>query len=144
MKTLKIIALTCLFSLAFTLSSHAQEKGTSEINLGYGLATSVTLMSTFDDIFNDLFISDQANGGSVGAFFLSYDYAIADRVNACKQHLKHSIEWKGKILGIAEMKRHYSNYFKGIPHFKDYRIKIITSECTDEIFELLDEIKLKF
>ena len=70
MKTLKIIALTCLFSLAFTLSSHAQEKGTSEINLVYGLATSVTLMSTFDDIFNDLFISDQANGGSVGAFFL--------------------------------------------------------------------------
>ncbi len=69
---------------------------------------------------------------------------IADRVNACKQHLKHSIEWKGKILGIAEMKRHYSNYFKGIPHFKDYRIKIITSECKDEIFELLDEIKLKF
>ena len=69
---------------------------------------------------------------------------IADRVNACKQHLKHSIEWKGKILGIAEMKRHYSNYFKGIPHFKDYRIKIITSEYTDEIFELLDEIKLKF
>lgn len=69
---------------------------------------------------------------------------IADRVNACKQHLKHSIEWKGKILGIAEMKRHYSNYFKGIPYFKDYRIKIITSECPDKIFELLDEIKLKF
>ena len=69
---------------------------------------------------------------------------IADRVDACKRHLEHSIEWKGKILGIAEMKRHYSNYFKGIPHFKDYRIKIITSECTDEIFELLDEIKLKF
>ena len=69
---------------------------------------------------------------------------IVDRVNACKQHLKHSIEWKGKILGIAEMKRHYSNYFKGIPYFKDYRIKIITSECPDKIFELLDEIKLKF
>ena len=69
---------------------------------------------------------------------------IADRVNACKQHLKHSIEWKGEILGIAEMKRHYSNYFKGIPYFKDYRIKIITSECPDKIFELLDEIKLKF
>ena len=69
---------------------------------------------------------------------------IADRVKACKQHLKHSIEWKGEILGIAEMKRHYSNYFKGIPHFKDYRIKIITSESSQEITSLLDEVNLNF
>ena len=70
--------------------------------------------------------------------------AIADRVKACKQHLKHSIEWKGEILGIAEMKRHYSNYFKGIPHFKDYRIKIITSESSEKIKSLLDEVNLNF
>ena len=69
---------------------------------------------------------------------------IADRVKACKQHLKHSIEWKGEILGIAEMKRHYSNYFKGIPHFKDYRIKIITSESSEKIKSLLDEVNLNF
>ena len=70
--------------------------------------------------------------------------AITDRVQACKQHLKHSIEWKGEVLGIAEMKRHYSNYFKGIPHFKDYRIKIITSESSQEITSLLDEVNLNF
>lgn len=70
--------------------------------------------------------------------------AITDRVKACKQHLKHSIEWKGEVLGIAEMKRHYSNYFKGIPHFKDYRIKIITSESSQEITSLLDEVNLNF
>ena len=52
--------------------------------------------------------------------------SIKDRVDVCKQHLKHSIEWKGEVLGIAEMKRHYTNYFKGISHFKDYRIKMIT------------------
>ena len=50
---------------------------------------------------------------------------IKDRVNVCTQHLEHSIEWKGEVLGIAEMKRHYSNYFKGIPHFKDYRLSLI-------------------
>ena len=69
---------------------------------------------------------------------------IKDRVDVCKQHLKHSIEWKGEVLGIAEMKRHYTNYFKGISHFKDYRIKMITSNNKDEIETLLDEVSIKF
>ena len=69
---------------------------------------------------------------------------IADRVSVCKQHLKHSIEWKGEILGIAEMKRHYTNYFKGIPHFKDYRIKLVTSNSVEEIQDTLEEVKLNF
>jgi len=69
---------------------------------------------------------------------------ISERVQACKQHLKHSIEWKGTILGIAEMKRHYTNYFKGIPHFKDYRIKMVTSNCEKEIQELLDQVAVQF
>ena len=69
---------------------------------------------------------------------------IADRVIACKQHLKHSIEWKGQILGIAEMKRHYTNYFKGIAHFKDYRIKMVTSDSEKEIQSLLDEVAMTF
>ena len=69
---------------------------------------------------------------------------IADRVAACKQHLQHSIEWKGQILGIAEMKRHYTNYFKGIPHFKDYRIKMVTSNSQKEIQNILDEIAVAF
>ena len=69
---------------------------------------------------------------------------IADRVIACKQHLNHSIEWKGQILGIAEMKRHYTNYFKGIPHFKDYRIKMVTSDSEKEIQSLLDEVAMTF
>jgi nifR3 family TIM-barrel protein len=69
---------------------------------------------------------------------------ITDRVAACKQHLKHSIEWKGKVLGIAEMKRHYTNYFKGISHFKDYRIKMVTSDSEQEIQNLLNEVAEKF
>ena len=69
---------------------------------------------------------------------------IADRVIACKQHLKHSIEWKGQILGIAEMKRHYTNYFKGIPHFKDYRIKMVTSDSPEEVHAILDKVAIEF
>ncbi len=70
--------------------------------------------------------------------------SIKDRVDVCKQHLKHSIEWKGEVLGIAEMKRHYTNYFKGISHFKDYRIKMITSNNKEEIEHILDEVSIKF
>ena len=69
---------------------------------------------------------------------------IADRVIVCKQHLKHSIEWKGEILGIAEMKRHYTNYFKGIPYFKDYRIQLVTSNEIEEIQNTLDKVDKEF
>ena len=69
---------------------------------------------------------------------------MIERVEACKQHLNHSIEWKGKILGIAEMKRHYTNYFKGIIDFKPYRIKMVTSDTEEEIQDTLDEVAVKF
>jgi len=69
---------------------------------------------------------------------------LKDRINICKRHLKHSIVWKGEILGIAEMKRHYSNYFKGIPHFKDYRTKLVTSNKFEEVQGALNEISRKF
>ena len=69
---------------------------------------------------------------------------ISDRVTACKLHLKHSIQWKGEILAIAEMKRHYTNYFKGISHFKEYRIKLVSSNNLEEIETLLNLIAENF
>lgn len=69
---------------------------------------------------------------------------IAERVAITKEHLEMSVKWKGEILGINEMKRHYTNYFKGIPHFKDYRTRLVTSMNLDEITSTLDEISEKF
>ena len=68
---------------------------------------------------------------------------IKDRADAALEHLEMSIKWKGEILAINEMKRHYSNYFKGIPHFKDYRIKLVTSFDLNEVMDTLNEIKEK-
>jgi nifR3 family TIM-barrel protein len=65
---------------------------------------------------------------------------IRARVLATKDHLKMSVEWKGVNLAIAEMKRHYTNYFKGISHFKEYRTKLVTSNDLGEVNELLDWI----
>lgn len=67
--------------------------------------------------------------------------SIADRVEAAIEHLEMSIKWKGEILGIAEMKRHYTNYFKGIAHFKEIRMKLVTSYDLQEIRETLQQIK---
>lgn len=63
---------------------------------------------------------------------------VKERVEAAIQHLEMSVKWKGEALGIAEMKRHYTNYFKGIAHFKDYRMKLVTSFDLKEIKEILD------
>ena len=69
---------------------------------------------------------------------------LKQRVEAAKEHLRMSVEWKNEILAINEMKRHYSNYFKGIPDFKDYRTRLVTSMNLVEIYQTLDEIADKF
>jgi nifR3 family TIM-barrel protein len=69
---------------------------------------------------------------------------IAERVDVCATHLAKSIEWKGAKTGIFEMRRHYSNYFKGIPNFKDYRMKLVSLEDIRDIQLVLEEIKQKF
>ncbi len=66
---------------------------------------------------------------------------IRERVAITREHLTMSVNWKGEILGVAEMKRHYSNYFKGISHFKDYRTKLVTSFDLQELFDVLDHIE---
>ena len=66
---------------------------------------------------------------------------VADRVDAAIEHLEMSVKWKGETLGVAEMKRHYTNYFKGIAHFKQTRMKLVTSFDLEEIRETLQKIK---
>jgi len=69
---------------------------------------------------------------------------ISERVEVCKTHLDKSIAWKGSRVGIFEMRRHYSNYFKGIPDFKEYRMKLVSLENIDHIHEVLQEINERF
>ena len=65
---------------------------------------------------------------------------IEQRVEVISQHLYRSIEWKGLIPGINEMRRHYTNYLKGLPNIKEYRLKLVTVRTTEEIEEILNEI----
>ena len=69
---------------------------------------------------------------------------IAERINVCRTHLTKSIEWKGEKTGIFEMRRHYSNYFKGIPNFKEYRMQLVTLDTLSSINEVLEDIQNKY
>ena len=65
---------------------------------------------------------------------------IAERVDAAKEHLTRSLEWKGERLGIVEMRRHYTNYFRGLRNIKYYRSKLVTEYDPQVLFDILDEI----
>lgn len=69
---------------------------------------------------------------------------LEERIEAARKHLQMSIDWKGEKLGVFETRRHYTNYFKGIPHFKEYRSKMVTSDHSVDVFALLDEVEKKF
>lgn len=69
---------------------------------------------------------------------------MEERVDAARRHLQMSIDWKGEKLGVFETRRHYTNYFKGIPHFKEYRMKMVTSDESADVFAAFDEVLEKF
>jgi tRNA-dihydrouridine synthase B len=66
--------------------------------------------------------------------------SMADRVDAARRHLQMSIDWKGERLGVFETRRHYTNYFKGIPNFKEHRMKMVTSDDSKDVFAAFDEV----
>jgi nifR3 family TIM-barrel protein len=69
---------------------------------------------------------------------------IKERVNVARRHFLMSVEWKGLRTGIFEMRRHYTNYFKGLPDFKPHRIRLVTSEDLHEILEIFHEVEENF
>ena len=61
-----------------------------------------------------------------------------ERVEAARRHLSMSIDWKGEKLAVYETRRHYTNYFKGIPNFKPLRMSLVSAETSEEVFETLE------
>jgi len=72
------------------------------------------------------------------------EITISERVNMAKKHLDMAIKWKGERLGIVETRRHYTNYFKGIPNIKPYRLKMVTTDDKQGVFDVFDEVLEKF
>jgi tRNA-dihydrouridine synthase B len=70
--------------------------------------------------------------------------SVEERVEICRTHAHKSVEWKGEVLGILEMRRHYSNYLKGLSHVKEYRTRLVTVKTLQEVDDILNEVKEKF
>jgi len=66
---------------------------------------------------------------------------IPERTQTCRRHFLEALTYKGEKKGIFEMRKFYGSYFRGLPHFKDFRIKLITSGNVQEILDLLDQIQ---
>ena len=69
---------------------------------------------------------------------------IKERVDVAKEHLDRSIKWKGERVGVVEMRRHYANYFKGIPDFKPLRTKLVTTDDVAGLYEIFEDILCQF
>ncbi|HSZ71846.1 MAG TPA: tRNA dihydrouridine synthase DusB [Cytophagaceae bacterium] len=65
---------------------------------------------------------------------------MEERVRVCKKHLDFSVQWKGDRQGIFEMRTHYTNYFRGISHFKPFRTRLVEAGSYNEVAEILDQI----
>jgi len=66
---------------------------------------------------------------------------LEERIAVCREHLRMAIEWKGEKMGIMETRMHYGNYFKGLPDFKEFRIKMVTSDRAEDVFETFERIR---
>jgi len=72
------------------------------------------------------------------------DPTVSEKVDMAKLQFEKSLEFKSEPVGIYEMRRHLSNYFKGLPHFKETRLKLLTSLNVQEIFDLLEEVRERY
>jgi tRNA-dihydrouridine synthase B len=69
---------------------------------------------------------------------------LIQKVELARMHFHRSLEWKGEPVGIFEMRRHFSNYFKGLPNFKEIRLRLVTCKDTNEILGILGEVQEKY
>ncbi len=69
---------------------------------------------------------------------------LKERLEVCRRHIDLSVKWKGEKTALYEMRKHYSNYFRGIPGFKPYRVRLVTAGSLDELHQVLNDIEHAF
>lgn len=69
---------------------------------------------------------------------------IAERVRISRLHLEKGVEWKGERTAVLEMRKHYSDYFKGYPGFKPFRVALMEALTLEEVTRILNEIEVSY
>ena len=75
---------------------------------------------------------------------LLHEPSVGEKVDIALLHFAKSLQYKEGKRAIFEMRRHFSNYFKGLPHFKETRLRLLTTTDIEEIKNLLEEIRLRW
>ncbi len=70
--------------------------------------------------------------------------SIDERIEVSRTHLYKSLEWKQGRMGILEMRKHYANYFKGLPNVKEFRDRLVRLESVEEIEQVFEEMKVRY
>jgi tRNA-dihydrouridine synthase B len=70
--------------------------------------------------------------------------SLEERINVIREHLLRSVEWKGTVLGILEMRRHYTNYLKGFPYIKEFRNQLVQKNSVEEIEDVLQQVRKRY
>lgn len=70
--------------------------------------------------------------------------SFAERLQTCRTHFEKSVEWKGPKVGVFEMRRHYAQYFRGLPDFKPWRTQLVGADSPDAVLELLNELNMAY
>lgn len=69
---------------------------------------------------------------------------LEEKIDLATEHFNRSVELKGDVVGVLEMRRHLSNYFKGLPHFKDFRMRMLTTKDPADVLKILEEIRSNY
>ena len=69
---------------------------------------------------------------------------VAERVRVSKIQLQRSVEWKGEHIALLEIRKHWASYFKGLPNFKPFKMRLMETLSVEEVFAILDEIKRQY
>ena len=72
----------------------------------------------------------------------SYYFSLNEKIDHIIEHLNKSIEYRGERIGILLLRRHLAQYFKSLPDFREYKIKLLTSDSPQEIVDLLEQIRV--
>ena len=69
---------------------------------------------------------------------------VAERIRIARIHFERSMEWKNEYTAVIEIRKHWTNYFKGLSHFKPFKMRLMEVKTADEIRQLLDEIEKNY
>ncbi len=70
--------------------------------------------------------------------------SLKEKIETCRSHINKSVDWKGERIGLAEMRKHYNHYFKGLYDFKRLRIRLMTASVLEDVLGIIKEIELKY